>query len=148
MAVLIKLKVNLGVFAWRSVRSRTAKWKPKSIPLPDGQNSPTNLNMSMSWYFEILSFNLWNIHYICISNSQGSSYQWDYKPLETIYQRNVILSSGFNRTQLQQGSTTFCCVLSQFCSSPNPSKSLGRTFLARSRLGQLKCNPGADWLLP
>lgn len=33
------LKVNLGVFVGRSAQ--------QSIPLPDGQNSPANLNMSM-----------------------------------------------------------------------------------------------------
>ena len=34
-----KLEVNLGVFVGRSAQ--------KSIPLPDGQNSPANLNMGM-----------------------------------------------------------------------------------------------------
>lgn len=38
----------------------------------------------------------------------------------------------------------FCHALSQSCSNPNPSKSLGGTLLACSQLGQLKCTPGED----
>lgn len=42
-----KFEVNLGVFVGKSAQ--------KSIPLPDGQNSPANLNMSMRWYLEIFT---------------------------------------------------------------------------------------------
>lgn len=43
---LTEIRVNLGVFVGKSAQ--------KSIPLPDGQNSPANLNMSMRWYLEDL----------------------------------------------------------------------------------------------